>query len=235
MKLLRMIYESGYDKEGFKVTRLFGLKIKSRTKTSSLEYWQERAKKNGRYSVYNMGHNSDELERVDNEQIKIYRDVLKEELNGLERTALDYGCGCGRFEKMLSEMVSDKVYAADPIQELINLAPRIGKVEYKLLKKGEGLSDLNNIDIIFCSQVLDGITDDDVLLDVVNELKRLSADNALFFICENTAKVETNAFWKYRKPEDYMKLFDFVDLKIKKTFTDLNEPIVIMTGRKKSC
>lgn len=59
----------------------FAKKLFEKVFYDSLEYWQNRAKKHGKHSVYNMTHSIDELESVDKYQEQIYSQVLKKHLN----------------------------------------------------------------------------------------------------------------------------------------------------------
>ena len=227
-----MIYSVSLDKAGYKVTTVLGMKLKK--KITPVEYWQERAKKYGKRSVYNMGYGNNELDEVDRKQEEIYKRVLEKELNRQEKTALDFGCGAGRFESMLAKLVRDKVYAFDPIGDLINIAPLYEKVQYEILKGKQLPLNDKSIDLVFISQVLDGVVDECDLNYIASELERVSSDNALFFIVENISNVECNGYWKYRMPEEYMRLFNFVDLVLKEVYLELGEEIGVMVGRKKS-
>ena len=200
-----------------------------------LEYWQTRAKAHGKHAVYNMTHSLDELESVDKYQIEIYSNVLKKHLDkiggGQKLVALDFGCGPGRFEPMLSKM-AHKVYATDPISALIELAPKIGNVEYLLLGENEkiDLAD-NSVDLVFVSLALGGIVDKEQLKSAIYELKRVAKPNALFFIVENTAKQDNQTHWHYRSANDYIELFKPINLQLETTYEDVNEEISVMCGR----
>ncbi len=150
-----MFFDDGYLKglwEGVFVGRI-----------NTIEYWKNRASKFGRHSVYNMGHSVDELNKVNEKQCDIYLEVLSQYLTGKEENALDFGCGPGRFEPILSKLVKNKVYALDPIEELLNIAPKIDNVEYiKFENESFKLPD-KSIDLIFVSLVLGGITDEKLL------------------------------------------------------------------------
>lgn len=199
---------------------------------NTIEYWQNRAKNFGKHSVYNMTHSLDELDAVDKKQEKIYLDVLKKYLHKDCLTALDFGCGAGRFEPMLSKVV-DKVYAADPISTLLELAPKLENVEYILLQDTEKLPLLDDsMDLIFVSLALGGIVDEAELQRAVAELQRVSKPNALFFIVENTANEENSSYWHYRKVEEYIKLFKPVNLVLETSYEDVGEEISVMVGRK---
>lgn len=201
----------------------------------SLEYWQNRAKKHGKHSVYNMAHPRNELESVDKYQEQIYSNVLKKHLDdnggGGKLVALDFGCGPGRFEPMLSK-IAHKVYATDPISTLLELAPKIDNVEYLLLGENEKIAlPSDSVDLVFVSLALGGIVDKSQLKMAIDELKRVAKQNALFFIVENTAKQDNQKYWHYKSAEDYASLFKPIELKLETTYEDINEEISIMVGR----
>ena len=201
----------------------------------SLEYWQNRAKKHGKHSVYNMAHPRNELESVDKYQEQIYSNVLKKHLDdnggGQKLVALDFGCGPGRFEPMLSK-IAHKVYATDPISTLIELAPKIDNVEYLLLGEDEKIALPNDsVDLVFVSLALGGIVDEAQLKMAIDELKRVAKQNALFFIVENTARQDNQRYWHYKSAEYYINLFKPIRLKLETTYEDINEEISVMVGR----
>ncbi len=199
--------------------------------SGTMKYWQKRAKQYGKRSVYNMTHTLEELEAVDRFQEEIYLDVLKKYLTGNEKTALDFGCGPGRFEPMLSKLVKDKVYAVDPISTLIKFAPKIENVEYQILKNEYINLPNESIDIIFVSLVLGGITNKRKLEKVITEFKRIAKRDAIFFIVENTAKEENSNYWHYRSVDEYVELLKPLKLQLVKQYEDVGEEISIMVGK----
>lgn len=203
--------------------------------SNSLEFWQEHSKKHGKHSVYNMTHSLDELESVDKYQEQIYSNVLKKHLDdnggGQKLVALDFGCGPGRFEPMLSK-IAHKVYATDPISTLIELAPKIDNVEYLLLGENEKIAlPSDSVDLVFVSLALGGIIYKKHLKYAIDELKRVAKPNALFFVVENTARQDNHRYWHYRSAEDYINLFKPIELKLETTYEDINEEISIMVGK----
>lgn len=145
--------------------------------------------------------------------------------------ALDFGCGVGRFEPMLSKLAS-KVYAVDPIATLIELAPKLENVEYLLLGENEkiDLTD-SSVDLVFVSLALGGIVDEAQLKCAIDELKRVAKPSALFFIVENTARQDNQTHWHYRSADDYINLFEPIKLQVETTYEDVNEEISVMVGR----
>ena len=195
------------------------------------KYWHERVKKHGKRSVYNMRHQNNELNQIDLVQKEIYLNVLKKYLTNSESIALDFGCGPGRFSGMLADIVNSKVYAVDPIEDLLKLAPKHSKVLYQKLENNSLNIPDKSVDIIFVSLVLGGIVNDMDLQATINEFKRVAKDDALFFIVENTAKHPNSGYWHYRSYDEYKKLFNFLNLNLETTYTDCGEEISIMVGK----
>lgn len=201
-------------------------------KESTIQYWQNRVKQFGKRSVYNMAHSKKELAKVDNFQENIYLNVLKKCLKGDEKVAVDFGCGAGRFEPMLSKLVKEKVVGIDPIAKLISYAPKLPNVEYQVYDNFNIKLPDNSVDIVFVSLVLGGIVNKNHLENCIKELKRISSENALFFIVENTAQMKNSFYWHYRQIDEYKEMFDFCNLELMDTYEDLGEEISILAGRK---
>lgn len=220
-----------------KIVCILGIKIKVAQKKkeikNTIDFWQDRVNKFGARAVYNLGYKQEELDNVDKMQNDLYFEILEKHLNENDKTALDFGCGCGRFEPLLSKLV-DEVYAVDPIEDLIKLAPKFDNVKYQVLKNGKLKIKDNSIDLIFVSLTLGGIVKEKDLNVAINELKRVSSPSALFFIVENTEKsLKENNYWTSRSLDDYRNLFSFVDLNLEKSYIDINQEVSILTGRKK--
>lgn len=201
-------------------------------KDSTIQFWQKRAGQFGKRSVYNMAHSNKELGKVDNFQEQIYLRALNKCLTGEEKIAVDFGCGAGRFEPMLSKLVKEKVVGIDPIKKLISYAPKLQNVEYQVFDNFRINLPDNSVDLVFVSLVLGGIVNKNQLQNCVNELKRISSEDALFFVVENTAEKDNSFYWHYRNVEEYKELFDFCNLEVMETYEDLGEEITVLAGRK---
>lgn len=194
-------------------------------------YWDERAEKFGEKAVYNMTHLDSELNDVDKKQKDIYKSILKTELSGNEKTALDYGCGCGRFTNFLTDFVSEKVFYIDPTEKLVQLVNGNAKTQKLNYKKNIINLPDKSIDLIFVSLVLGGITNSKDLEKLIEEFNRISSDNALFFIVENTEKCENSNYWHYRSSKEYQELFKFVKLHNFLQYKDCGEEISVFIGK----
>lgn len=194
-------------------------------------YWDDRAEKFGKRSVYNMTHGDSELPSVDVMQKNIYSEVLDKIVSSKLDVAIDFGCGFGRFTGFLAENYANKVYGIDATKKLIDIALPHENVEYMhALDKKIPLED-NSVSLVFISLVLGGITNQDDLMNTVSELKRIAKPNAVFLIAENTQKTNNSEYWHYRDVEYYKGLFDFVDFTIEKKYHDCDEEISVMLGK----
>jgi ubiquinone/menaquinone biosynthesis C-methylase UbiE len=196
------------------------------------KYWKKRAKRYGRRAVLNIAHKDEEYERVTHNQKVAFFPYLRKMLKGDERTVLDVGCGTGRFSVDLARLVGGDCIGVDPVPELLDMAPRSQRVEYLLLKDGEIPLPDRSVDLVWTCLVLHCITTPQELEKVAGEIRRVLRDDGLLFLIENTTDLPDVPYCKYRPPEFYQVLFDFVHLEHLADYTDVGERYSIMAGRK---
>lgn len=199
---------------------------------SSIGMWKKRAKQYGTRAVLNIGHSDEEIEAVTRMQKDKIFPFLKRELTGREKTILDFGCGPGRFTPDLAELIQGKAIGVDPIQDFLEMAPRGGNVEYRLMKEIIiPLAD-ESIDVVWVCLVLGGIIKERVLRNIVSEVDRVLKPGGLIVLIENTTDAKDGEYWKFRSVEFYQYLFGFAELKHFSDYYDLGERISVMAGRK---
>ena len=186
----------------------------------------------GARSVLNLAHGGDQIEAVTERQLAILIPQLRSQLNGHERVVLDFGCGTGRFSGALAEATGGRVIAADPVQQLLDLAPKHRGVEYHLITDTLPLED-HSIDVVWICLVLGAIVDRNVLLRAVSEIDRVLAPEGLLFLVENTADKKSLRHFHFRSEEDYAALFPSVDLRPVSAYEDAGERISVLAGRKR--
>lgn len=196
----------------------------------ALQYWKERANAYGKSSVINLGHGQDKFENITAWQKEILFPLLKDQLNGSEKTVLDFGCGPGRFTGDLAEIIGECI-GVDPIPELLDLAPVHDRVKYIILDNAKIPLRNEAVDVIWCSLVLGGI-DEAALPACVKELDRVLQKKGLLFLVENTAEKADAKHWHFRTEPEYAKLFTGYNLKQIGTYDDIGERISVMAGRK---
>lgn len=202
-----------------------------RNDVSGPRYWKKRVRRYGRRAVLNIAYTNEEYERVTHREKVAFFPFLRKMLRGDEKTVLDFGCGAGRFSVDLARVVGGDCIGVDPVPELLDMAPRSRRVEYLLLKDGEiPLAD-GSVDVVWISLVLSCVTSPQELGKVAREIGRVLKDDGLLFMIENTTDRPDLPYCKYRPPEFYQVLFDFVHLEHLSDYTDLGERYSIMAGR----
>jgi ubiquinone/menaquinone biosynthesis C-methylase UbiE len=198
---------------------------------SSLDYWEERAKKYGESSVLNLGLSEDEIRSSKDFQLKTFFPLLKKELSGDEQTLLDFGCGPGRLSVELADFTCCNVTAVDPIKYLLQLAPVNPNVSYKQISKNIIPATDNTFDIIWICFVLGGIVNKKDINQTIKELNRVIKKGGLLFLIENTTDKKNILSWKYLSKEEYMNLFKNFNLEHLHDFNYGGELFSIFSGR----
>jgi len=207
--------------------------IKRRITFSPLKYWEERARQYGERSVLNLSHSAEEMKAVKDLQIHTLFPLLKKQLNGTEKTLLDFGCGPGRFDAELAEITGCTVTAADPIEYLLQLAPVHPKVSYKKIADSRIPAEDESFDIIWICLVLGGIVTEKALHQAIKELNRVAKKDALLFLVENTTDQKDIMTWRYRPKQTYIDLFKRFNLVHLADYDDAGECNSVFAGRMK--
>ncbi len=198
-----------------------------------IEYWENRAAQHGKRSVLNLSHTEAEMEAVTRMQEKTLFPLLEKSLRGDERMVLDFGCGWGRFTPSLATLIAGEAIGVDPIRGLIDLAPRHPKVQYRLMKEAVIPFSNETFDVVWVCLVLGGITQEKVLRETARELERVTKQNGLLFLVENTEEREDIPHWKFRPVDTYVQLFPQIELTHALDYIDAGERISVLVGRKK--
>jgi SAM-dependent methyltransferase len=216
-----------------KARRFVGRAGLARQQKSGVEYWQERVRALGEHSVLNVGHLGSRVDEVTAFQQTELFPYFTACLEGWERTVLDFGCGPGRFTPDLARLVNGEAVGVDPIERLLELAPRTASVRYEVMEEGFVPLPDDSFDVIWVCLVLGGIKDP-FLQRTLAELNRLLRFNGLLFLVENTTakEVPADAAWLYRSLEEYRDQLRFAPLEHLGDYYDLGERISIMAGRK---
>jgi SAM-dependent methyltransferase len=207
-----------------------GLLIK-RITFSPIKYWENRARQYGARSVLNLSHGPEEMASVKEMQINTIFPLLKLQLGGDEKTLLDFGCGPGRFTIELADLTGCRIMAADPIDYLLQLAPKDSRVSYQKIVNRRIPTEDGSIDIIWICLVLGGIISKNELSKIVREIKRIANKNALLFLVENTTDRKNIISWHYRSKKAYIALFKEFNLVHLKDYDDSGECNSIFAGR----
>lgn len=175
----------------------------------------------------NISHSEEEYETVTACQKQALFPYLESALDGHERVVLDFGCGPGRFTLDLADLVHGTAIGVDPVQRLLDLAPRAENVRY-LLSDGEliPLPD-DSVDVVWVCLVLGGIRELD---ETIAELERVARPETLLFVAENTSDLPDLEHWCYRSVDGYRDAFD-APLDHVGDYFDEGERISILCGR----
>jgi SAM-dependent methyltransferase len=197
---------------------------------STIEQWRDRAREHGARAVFNLGHGPEEMARVTDLQRRELFPLLRARLRGDERLVLDFGCGPGRFTLDLAEVTGAQVMGVDPIQGLLDLAPRHPSADYRLMAEGQIPLETGTVDVAWICLVLGGIHGP-ALERTIEDLRRVMRPGGLVFLVENTNEAAGDSFWAFRSVTDYQKMFLPVMLEHLHDYTDLGERISVMSGR----
>lgn len=213
-----------------------------RRRASGIAYWEERARKYGVRSVLDVRHSEDEIAAVTARQKEILFPLLAAELGGGETSILDlgggetsildFGCGTGRFTTGLADLVGGRAVGVDPIQYLLDLAPRQEGVEYRCMQEGVIPLGDASMDVVWVCLVLTAITEEAVLQLSVREIERVLRPGGLLFLVENTSAKRGRTHVAFRSAADYRKLFPGVQLRAVGEYQDVGERISVLAGRK---
>lgn len=202
-----------------------------REPTDPTAYWEHRARKYGRRAVLHLGHPESEFDAVTRQQEETLFPLLRAQLDGSERSVLDFGCGPGRFTGSLAAMVGGTAHGVDISAALIDAAPRTPQVTYQVIGSSADIRADFAFDVIWVCLVLGGI-DRSALAAVAADLDARLRPGAVLFVVENVSHKRDGAHWKFRSADDYRALFPRVDLRLVGHYTDLGEDIAVLAGRK---
>jgi ubiquinone/menaquinone biosynthesis C-methylase UbiE len=207
------------------------------TDFESIGYWRKRASEYGNRSVLNTAYGESDVEQVTQSQKNYIFPVVTKYSEGISEPVvlLDFGCGPGRFTRDLSVLVKGKAVGIDPVESFIRFAKEkdTGTTnEYSVMRDYTIPFPDNTFNILWVCLVLGGIPDKKLSF-VVNELNRVSTNNAILILTENTTNQKNNVHWFYRSAEYYKKIFDQFSLSIENSYNELGEQITILGGAKR--
>ncbi|MBM4165715.1 MAG: class I SAM-dependent methyltransferase [Ignavibacteria bacterium] len=198
---------------------------------NDINYWKKRVRNYGKRSVLNIAHTEEEYEIVTQKQKDEIYPLFKSQLNGTERTVLDFGCGPGRFTNDLASMIQGKAIGVDPIAEILSFASNNADVSYKVMDEGKIPLDDCSADIVWCCLVLGGIKNK-ILKHTVKEINRVLNKHGLLFLIENTSEKPSGKHWVFRSVAEYQNYFSMFELSPLHNYDDVGERISILAGRK---
>jgi ubiquinone/menaquinone biosynthesis C-methylase UbiE len=198
---------------------------------SQIDYWEDRVEKFGARSVIHLGHTHEEYEKITKFQIDFLFPIYKNYLKGNEELILDFGCGPGRFTIDINKLTGVKIIGIDPIQKLLDIAPKTKDVEYLIMK--EGLIPLpdNSVDSIWICLVFGSIIEIPIIENTISELNRVLKSNGTIFLVEKTSIDISNM--QTKDVNFYINKFSFSNLCKIDEYYDLDDCNSVFIGIKK--
>jgi SAM-dependent methyltransferase len=200
--------------------------------------WDERTQKYGARCVINLGHPAENFDRITVQQKAILFPVLRRLLTGREQSALDFGCGSGRFTPALRELLSSgqkhvSVVGYDVSEELLRLAPAAEGLSFTSdYSKFYDGSSVRCFDLIWVCLVLGGIPDE-LCREIAGSLSNSLREDGLLFLVEHISNRRAgNEFWKFRPQSDYQAMFGDTKLYRVGHYSDFGSKISILAGTK---
>ena len=199
--------------------------------------WPSLAERYGRKAVMSLTITDAELDAETDRQSKVLFPLVEKRTHGLELTALDFGCGAGRFTRPLNRLLrgtNPLTVGYDPCRELVEQAPialgitwESGSPEHFFFTQKE------RFDIAFAAMVLclPGVDPD----YTAEGLARVLSPNGLMILVDHMADRQPNGKWvSFRSEVYYQDLFARYNIRLQKIGEDrqLDNKITVMAGRK---
>ena len=219
------------------------------TSTDLTAHWSERAKLYGRNGVLNIAHSTEQNESFDTWQkggiLPIFDKYLVE--NPGLNTALDFGCGVGRYSNELASRFK-QVLAYDLTggwMPLWSPAPNVTRVCGPLPVLSTAIQFQGSLDFIWTSTVLQHI-DSRELENIAALFTEASSRRTRLFFVEHTVGADMDihrdqspmiadmiSYCWHRPLEVYQKLFPAFELEEIGSYTYRNRHVAAIVGRKR--
>lgn len=197
---------------------------------AGLAYWRGRVRELGPRAVLNLDH-VDPIDGVSARHRATLFPALARLLRGHAATVLDLGCGIGRLTGELAALIGGRAIGADPMPELLALAPPHPSVEYRpmhppRLPLGDGEAD-----VVFTCLVLGGLVEPGALAAAAAEVHRVLAPGGLVFLAESVSEGPSAAHWSARSVAHYRAAFPWARLEEVARLDDAGDPVSALAGR----
>lgn len=207
-------------------------KIKGRVLGRREFDWNANAAELGAYSVIDGRHSPSDFEYVTKRTKEILYPLVQEQLDGNEKTLLDFGCGPGRFTGDLAEIIDGNAIGVDVTKKLIEIAAPHPRVHFLYSEDIFEENLITSFDMVFICCVLGGINDNE-LTEIASNLVGVLDNDGLLFIIESTAPAPVKDTWRIFTSNEIVGLFPGVDLRPIGVFHDANQERTVFCGRKR--
>jgi SAM-dependent methyltransferase len=200
------------------------------------ETWDNLVRTHGRRSVVSLSISDRELDAETARQIPILRDAIRPFLAGREKTALDYGCGFGRFTPMLANLIDGRAVGFDPSSAMVAAAQWHQSVDYVSCPTDQFFRETGGtkttFDLILAFAVLGEPSVP--VWTTAGFLSDLLSENGLLVVVEHVVpKPDFSRWWRFRQPGFYEEVFGAhcVDLEEVGKVPQLGDTMTIYAGR----
>ena len=192
--------------------------------------YRELLKKYGKNAVIDSRHQKKDFEYVTKKQKEILFPILNKLVKKKIHSVLDFGCGVGRFTKDLGNLFNCNVLGVDTSRDLIDLCQIDEKVKFLCVDKNCSQVE-DKFDLVFIAQVINGISDNEVI-ELSKILTEKINDGGFLFLIETTSKKNIEAKWRARTKEKIISFFPKIKLKYVSQYIDIDREVSIFFGHK---
>lgn len=200
------------------------------------EVWNDLVRSHGCRSVMSIIASSEQVDAETARQIPLLREAIRPFLTGHEKTALDFGCGYGRFTAMLANLIDGRALGFDPSSAMVAAAQWHADVDYVSCPTGEFFHETQQaetrFDLILAFAVL-GEPNIPVWSTAMN-LGRLLSDEGMIVVVEHVVpSPDSSRWWRFRQPGFYEEVFCACNIALHGvgTVAQLDDTMTIYAGR----
>lgn len=198
--------------------------------------WNDLTRQHGKRSVMSLTISDQELEAETARQIVILREAIRPLLTGREKTALDFGCGYGRFTPMLANLIDGRALGFDPSSGMIQAAQGHVSVDYVSCPTGQFFHELRGtqtrFDLILAFGVL-GEPSVPVWATALQLAGCLSDTGAIVVVEHVVPHPDPGRWWRFRPPGFYEGVFSACGIQLHEIgkVPQLSDVMTIYAGR----
>jgi len=201
--------------------------------TRYIAYWNDRAKRQGKGTVGHCRYTEREFQDASDQ----FRDELISRVEELMpkscSTAVDFGCGWGRFTNDLAKLIKGNCIGLDICLPLLELAESADQVRFECIDPLAPFPvEDAGVDLIFTCTVLQHVVVEEVLNHISREFNRVLRPGGLVFLFENTAEKSPSRHIRFRSVKEYQGYFPWGNLTHDGTLEFEGEQHSVMYGYK---